>query len=462
MKKLFLFLLFFALTDFASAQGSLVTGTIQSSASTCQTQGGSTACVFLQVVPQTNSADITVAGTYSGTLQFEVSGDGGATWIGVLAYPPNSTSGVTSTTGTGTWTASMAGHTWVRVRASALASGVASITLNPSQAVTASVSSGSGGSGTVTSVNSGTGLTGGPITTSGTLSCATPSASTIGCVESYAAVTNQWINAISTAGVPSSSQPSCENLSDSGTGCNATIANYSYAQYLDPTKYIYFYDDFMWGAGASATTSTVLSQVTNLQIATGINTAWNSSIGVAGSVTGQTAPWDSGAYGVAVLTSGAVSADYAGIGGTGNNTLWVLNGVTFDLIMRAKILSTASTSNMMGFFAGSYLESAATDGIFIAYDTNQSDTGWVAVCKASSTATRTAIAGTLDTNYHDFHVWATVAGTINFTVDGGATTTISTNVPTAGLVIGFASGTRTTAAKTMHVDYVRFYQNVTR
>lgn len=172
MKKLLLFLLLFALTDFASAQ-SLVTGTIQSSAFTCQPQGGSTACVFLQVAPQTNSADITVAGTYSGTLQFEVSGDGGATWVSVLATPPGSTSAVTSTTSTGTWTASMAGHTFIRVRASALASGVASITLNPSQAVTASVSSGGGGgSGTVTEVNTGGIATGGPFSTSGTVTVA--------------------------------------------------------------------------------------------------------------------------------------------------------------------------------------------------------------------------------------------------------------------------------------------------
>jgi hypothetical protein len=56
--------------------------------------------------------------------------------------------------------------------------------------------------------------------TSGTLPAAqlpNPSASTLGGIESYAAVTNQWINAISTAGVPSSSQPGFSNLSGSAT-----------------------------------------------------------------------------------------------------------------------------------------------------------------------------------------------------------------------------------------------------
>jgi hypothetical protein len=40
-----------------------------------------------------------------------------------------------------------------------------------------------------------------------------PSASTLGGVESYAAVSNQWINAISTSGVPSSAQPAFSNIS---------------------------------------------------------------------------------------------------------------------------------------------------------------------------------------------------------------------------------------------------------
>ncbi len=42
-----------------------------------------------------------------------------------------------------------------------------------------------------------------------------PSATTLGGIESYAAVTNQWINAISTSGVPSSTQPAFSNLSGS-------------------------------------------------------------------------------------------------------------------------------------------------------------------------------------------------------------------------------------------------------
>jgi hypothetical protein len=56
--------------------------------------------------------------------------------------------------------------------------------------------------------------------TSGTLPAArlpTPTASTLGGVQSYAAVSNQFINAISTAGVPSSAQPAFSNLSGAAT-----------------------------------------------------------------------------------------------------------------------------------------------------------------------------------------------------------------------------------------------------
>jgi hypothetical protein len=125
--------------------------------------------------------------------------------------------------------------------------------------------------GTVTSITAGTGLSGGAITTSGTIAlnaasagtiggvnsitsaahnwvayidtaglphqsqpaftdvsgsvAATqlpnPSATTLGGVESAAAVSHQWIASISTAGVPALSQPSAADLSDGNTGTGA-------------------------------------------------------------------------------------------------------------------------------------------------------------------------------------------------------------------------------------------------
>jgi len=45
-----------------------------------------------------------------------------------------------------------------------------------------------------------------------------PTASTLGGIESYAAVSNQWINAISTSGVPSSAQPAFTDISGALAG----------------------------------------------------------------------------------------------------------------------------------------------------------------------------------------------------------------------------------------------------
>lgn len=51
----------------------------------------------------------------------------------------------------------------------------------------------------------------------------TPGASSLGGIESYASVSHQWINAISTSGVPASTQPSFVDIS--GTASNAQLAN---------------------------------------------------------------------------------------------------------------------------------------------------------------------------------------------------------------------------------------------
>jgi hypothetical protein len=65
---------------------------------------------------------------------------------------------------------------------------------------------------------------------SGTLAAArlpNPSASTLGGIESYASVSHQWINTISTSGVPSSSQPACADLSNGAASCSTDATNAS-------------------------------------------------------------------------------------------------------------------------------------------------------------------------------------------------------------------------------------------
>lgn len=62
---------------------------------------------------------------------------------------------------------------------------------------------------------------------SGTLPAAqlpNPSASTLGGVKSLTSVSHQFLTSISVAGLPTQAQPACGDLSNSGTGCSATLA----------------------------------------------------------------------------------------------------------------------------------------------------------------------------------------------------------------------------------------------
>lgn len=129
----------------AAALGQSVTGSITASGTTTScTAVSTTACVILILPPNTGAVGITVSGTFSATLQFEVSSDNGNNWSTVNATPPNSTTAVTSTTSTGIWQATVSGMVLFRVRASVYASGTANINLQSSSAI-AGVSGAGGG-----------------------------------------------------------------------------------------------------------------------------------------------------------------------------------------------------------------------------------------------------------------------------------------------------------------------------
>jgi hypothetical protein len=130
----------------------LVSGTITSQATACQPGQPTTACVTLQLSTQTAQAAITVNGTFSGTLQFEASPDGGTTWVNIPSTPSGGGAAVTQTTTTGVWVAPVGGYTFLRVRCSIYTSGVAVVALNPSQAAAPGTSSGST-NGTVSANN---------------------------------------------------------------------------------------------------------------------------------------------------------------------------------------------------------------------------------------------------------------------------------------------------------------------
>jgi hypothetical protein len=70
----------------------------------------------------------------------------------------------------------------------------------------------------------------------------TPTASTLGGIESFASVAHQWINGISTSGVPSSTQPATSDLSDvtaptSWAATDGSGANLTASMTINDTRY---------------------------------------------------------------------------------------------------------------------------------------------------------------------------------------------------------------------------------
>jgi hypothetical protein len=122
-------------------QNVFTSGTITASGTSCATAG---ACVPAVLPLNTASVSVTISNTFSGTLQFEDSVDGVAPPGSVTCFPPNSTTGVTSVTGTGNWICSVASQGVFDVRASALASGTPLVKIGISNALSAS-SLGAGG-----------------------------------------------------------------------------------------------------------------------------------------------------------------------------------------------------------------------------------------------------------------------------------------------------------------------------
>lgn len=96
-------------------------------------------------VPVAGSAGVSVwiEGTWSGTLQFQASYDGGTTWLRTMMYPvnndknistvpPSTSSTYTISASTGSWVTDINGAALFQVTATAWTSGTANIWINPS------------------------------------------------------------------------------------------------------------------------------------------------------------------------------------------------------------------------------------------------------------------------------------------------------------------------------------------
>lgn len=144
MKRLIIILILLALARAAQAQQKT---NLTAASASCT----STSCLSVSVDPGQGGATFTITANASGnTIQFEASGDGGTTRVALNVTPSNSTTAVTSTTGTGTWQANTAGYTNVYMRMSTLSGG--STTVSIVQSI-ASARAGGGGGGAGTTIN---------------------------------------------------------------------------------------------------------------------------------------------------------------------------------------------------------------------------------------------------------------------------------------------------------------------
>lgn len=192
-----------------------------------------------------------------------------------------------------------------------------------------------------------------------------------------------------------------------------------------------------------------------------------------GSITSGSFTWKNVGWphpGVLRLTSGASQgngevAQASDSGSPGFYAFDSLSGqanwdATFIFKLGPVELTTTNVRTRIGFTNGAISTFPSTNFIGLRYDTNVSfgDTTWVYTTVSGGTAsTSTTNVAALDNNWHRLRIRSTVAGTILFSMDGGAETSIATNVPNVSVAPGFTVVTDTSSAKTLDVDYFSFY-----
>lgn len=129
----------------------IVSANLTAQAASCPA-ATSTGALVMTLPTGTGSAALGFAGTWSGTNSFFISQDHRATFVALNATPPNSSTAVSTTTGNGSWKASVGGYTDICVAMTTYSSGTAVVTVSTSPA-SASSGGGSSSGGTVTAVS---------------------------------------------------------------------------------------------------------------------------------------------------------------------------------------------------------------------------------------------------------------------------------------------------------------------
>lgn len=121
MKKLLLLFVLLPLLASAQLQGppQPFTGSLTAASASCLASN----CLTVTVPADASTLTIQLTGTWSATVQFEVSADNQATWNGINAQPIPNGQQVSSAAANGVWQADVAGFTNARIRVSAFSSG---------------------------------------------------------------------------------------------------------------------------------------------------------------------------------------------------------------------------------------------------------------------------------------------------------------------------------------------------
>ncbi len=177
--------------------------------------------------------------------------------------------------------------------------------------------------------------------------------------------------------------------------------------------------------------------------------------------TGSTAGLVSSASGSGLfnVTSGATSGNSTCIsmGLSGGTSIYNPCATAFRMTIRCALSASTSVQCLWGVTGdGSGLSGNATitNGIYIRANTG-TDTNFTFCCTSGGSTTATASSVALDTSYHVFAVRRVSASSVAFSIDGGAETTIATNVPTGAMSPRFQAGTLTSASRTVSADYFK-------
>lgn len=118
---------------------------------------------------------------------------------------------------------------------------------------------------------------------------------------------------------------------------------------------------------------------------------------------------------------------------------------------RWNIGSTAANDVYVGFADYCCDESSVSDGAYIRR--RQADTNYFFSTCHSGTCTHTDSGVAADTSDHTFLIQRVDGTHVEFSIDGGSATSVTTNLPTTEMYVTHYIKTKTTAAKTLTLDY---------